>query len=388
MKKLSSFVLKSLLCSGIGLFTGCAEKEHIQHPPLWVVDLAAADPKTPELGKIGPLSESAVKFASNARLIVGLLYQSLPDSRAGRHSGETVKSNAILMSLGTDTGATQGTKIWQPVPGQPASSEKLELIRATNGVFALVGEELIKFYPDLRQLSVRALPRNLRELRGYPRQDHWSVATSPDGKHTLLTRFEPLGGQENHWISPDTLKEVATPPPLDYSSRLMAVVDDFVVFNHTRDLGEGRPVVIARPGERPKELCADCIGAVSESFGANYVLLSTDPGASFRIVDKNGSLIYAAKLSPRDYSPLIASGASQANRVAMLYASREGGRSVTKVLVADADQKRIVWEETLETPVLRQGAVQTSRLPRLALSPDGKHLAVVSWTNVLMYSIP
>jgi hypothetical protein len=338
--------------------------------------------------RIGPVSELCVTFLDNDRVAFGTLLSSFPDSNAGREFRETIRSNAVLGIVDARSGSIRSVKQWSSMNGEPAMVEKFTLVRdGSGGLLAGIGTQLLRLSSELETLATRTLPLNPTERNGYTYVDSWAILADKAGPSTLLIRFGSDRAVENHWISRETLKDESSTPAPRYSYPSAFLVANQVLFNETYDYLNDHtehPVLLQQRGSEAHPLCSSCIGAVSASFGNNLILLSTKPSASYAVVDLRGNVLHRATHGKPAEFINRSSGAADTNRVAFLY----GHLPTIYFNVFDADLKKEVWEYKLDVQPEKVGSFGvTFTTPRLALSPDGRKLAVLANSVLSIFSI-
>jgi hypothetical protein len=160
---------------------------------------------------------------------------------------------------------------------------------------------------------------------------------------------------------------------------LAALAGESVIFNENSENPDNVRIQPRGSAERP--LCASCVGAVSSTFGKSLVFLSTKPGASYLVVDTGGQVLMTGgrRKSPDFISR--SSGAANRNRVAYLYGA-------THLAVLDIDVKREVWDhEAVSQPESIGNMGTRFTAPRIALSPDGHKLAILTSRTVSVFNI-
>jgi hypothetical protein len=143
-------------------------------------------------------------------------------------------------------------------------------------------------------------------------------------------------------------------------------------------------------GGEPRPLCAECFGGVEASFGNGLVFLRGLNEYSVR--DSKGTMLYSKKgIGGRADTIGRVRGAITRNRVAYHFGHLGRGLEETAV-VLDVDAKKEIWRYSLHQSAVRtevDGFVKES-FPSLtlAMSPDGKKLAIVSGTTISVFEIP
>ena len=170
-----------------------------------------------------------------------------------------------------------------------------------------------------------------------------------------------------------------------------ALVDRNVVFTNVESDIKKAVVMVQGEGHPARPISA---GALCATFGEGLVLVRIFPAASHVVVDLHGQQIYQSRIGTGSDRILAASGAVTGNRIAFVYGALRGSpfsgwSSNEHVLVLDADLKREI--EVPNPP--DKGAhvtnqVQVFNSPALALSSDGKELAVAKGNNLTLWMVP
>ena len=337
--------------------------------------------------EIGDQETMTVAFLDGSHLVIGGLFQSSADPNAGRDFRETIRRIAVVAVVNAKTGQVEASKTWGPMAGQPAFADKMNLLpTATGDSLVGIGNKLYLMSAGLKQLAERDLPLNKVERNGYPYQDMWFIKVAPARKTALLIRTTPDYNAENHWLDLRTLKDHDVSPAPKYSS--VALADDESIFFNDNGTDVDNVQILPR-GTSRRALCPTCVGAVTSSFGKDLVLLSTKPAASYLVADTAGKVLLASThgKNPEFVGPLV--GAASVNRVAFQYGHLAGARAVTHFTVLDADAKKEVWdyELSLEPRKLGNMGLQFTT-PRVALSPDGHKLAIMTSDTLEVFDIP
>lgn len=375
--------------------------------PIWSADLSG-DVLFQKSATIGRAAEQRIVFLNDAQLAIAFLFRSLPDRRVGQNFRDTIRSNAAVFLLNLPTGAVESSRSWDGMIGQPAASDNLELVPVVGGTLLCVGRQLMRLSSSLALQGKRELPLSRDLGTSSPLRDQWVLLTSPQSNSALLVRF-PAGQRaaEDHWINVRKLNDIGVSTAPAYNFPGMALVGTEVVYTVRPDddyiknameavrIGKpmaGAPVMIRGMTGANRKLCEGCAGGVVAALGRELVLISEGHG-EYLIANKFGNRKFKGKTG-NSGGITGASGSATVNRVAFLVASdaKFDGRSLeseSKVVVLDLDKGGPVLEFSWREEGKRLDAhIVQLTAPKLALSPDGKHLAVLAGTTVRLYQVP
>jgi hypothetical protein len=335
-------------------------------------------------------------FADDNTVLVSAQFEFWPES-GGKFSIKTQHAsyNTAVLSVDVQTGTGHNAQVWQGWEGSPAILDGSEIHSAGNsGSLIAIGNQLLSLSHTLDVVATRELPLNRIQFNGYPQQDQWTLLTDSRSKRALLVRF-PFTPEETsrvrgdaHWISVDTLEDQSSflVPQWDWMGA--AIVGDSVVFNK---LGANhQPASIQIKDAEPRPLCAECFGGVEGTFGSGLIFLRGQN--QFWVTDSSGAILYHQKgMGGKADSIGGVTGAVTNNRVAFVF-GHLGRRLEDTVIVLDMDAKKEIWHLDINMkPITTQvGRLVEESFPsiHLALSPDGKMLAIVTGTVLSLYEIP
>jgi hypothetical protein len=333
-----------------------------------------------------------IAFVDDNSIIVAAEFQSTPGWRLG--SGEPnqfLLTNNAILAVDSVKGTIQHFQVFKGWRGPPAMfSSGAAYSTGTADCLVNIGDELLRLSPTLEVAARRKLPLSRRNIDGYRYQDHWSILTDPRTKKALLAHFlfPPNGSGDAHWLSVETLEDEQVNPILVFGWQGAALVGDSLVFGATVPARE--PARIQRGEGQPHPLCAKCLGPVNGSFGNGLIFLSFH---SYQVVDVNGTIRYRGKkVGGRADTIGGVSGAVTSNRVAFRFGhlGREEEDTVV-VLDMDAKKKEVMRFELHQPPEIKtfgRMVKETFKPPSLALSPDGRKLAVLTGSVVTLYDVP
>ncbi len=360
---------------------------------IWTADLNSAS----EVQKAGPVDENThtfVTFVNQTHVAAALLFP-LRVNGVWPERDETQRSHLLILILDAENGKVLHSRYWDDLKGEAASAHGFEVQVANSGeLIVMVGNELLRLSSELEIRVQRTLPRTKEERNGLTYYDHWSLAASPVGRSALLVHRDIDRGCENHWISTDDLTDESVNPTPHCGSSPIVMTKDSAVFNVVQPRRHRPPLMKQDRAGVLQPLCTSCDGAVFSAFGKDLLLLGTGHAASYAIIDLEGREICRGSHGFGADRILQTSGSSVANRVAFLYGSLRGSlfhswRGSDKIIVVDADKKNEVASIHLSdkgTSIASEWKVFIT--PRLALSPDGKELAVLREHVLELMAIP
>jgi hypothetical protein len=210
------------------------------------------------------------------------------------------------------------------------------------------------------------------------------------GNTALLVKVLVDGGAEKHWISTESLLDTAVEPSDRHCCSGLSGTT--VLFN--ADAPKLKPISIQEKGSPARDLCKTCFG-ISPTFATDrYVVAVSWPGASFVVASPDGRLLYKQKIHDGPYSIEYSTAAADAPRVAVIYPQSLGRQSETySVSVFDLATRSEVRRQSVGAPPEVSEAapgfqVTTSTAPHIAISPDGKRLAILAEGQLSMYELP
>ena len=243
------------------------------------------------------------------------------------------------------------------------------LVKTANEIrlFSSAGQELKKRLLDLKSVKAPYNP----ELTLW---DRWQLAVDPTGQTAMLAAHRLYQDQaEEHWISVDTLEDIAV-EKADSKLCCSSLSSDSVVY---RSNVPKVPISIRQKGNAARPLCDKCFGADPLFLDDEHILLITR--ASFTIVSANGKVQYEHGFGGPDDKIQQVSVAPLASRIAFRWNSghiqKDSGSY--HVTVFDLTSRQQVIDVQLSERRLQQGSGFGVVAPVIALSPDGKWIAIL-----------
>lgn len=307
---------------------------------------------------------------------------------------ENAHHNAAVLALNAASLAGEKSRVWKDLPGLPPVQPGLPIRPTGNsGCLLLLDNKLFSLSRMLEVSATRALPPNSSMHNGFMRQDQWQMLTEPQWHKALLVRFPFVSADtrkygEAHWISPQTLEDELSVTVPRWEGEAV-LVHNSILFNELNALNQ--PVQIQTNSEQPRPLCAECFGNAQASFGNGLVFLRGVNKYSVR--DATGAYVFGKSgVGGRADRIDGIRGATVANRVAYHVGHLGGSAAKETVVVVDAQAKKEIWRYELQLKSVTtkiDGFVKESLLGiTLALSPDGKKLAVVDGDTFSLFDIP
>ena len=370
------FVFGVALTCPVQSTNGAAEK-------LWSIDLRPL-PQIAAMGRLSEAGGNTLTFLDQNRIALGLNFPiSVPADQA------KVTENfhkTLIIVVDTKTGNVESSRSWPEVKG--GVYKALNLGHANSGDLLLLREDhLFLLSSTLEILEDRALdPIEL-----------WYLLVDSSGSSALLSRtaHDNYDSITNHWVSTRTLKDLRITPGVRDSA---LVVNETVIFSpiirppyDSNSLKDVPPKVLDKNGET-RQLCASCPGAAIAAFGHDFIVVHHHPRSSYSIVNaRSEEIIFDATHGNEGDGGLLASTAfSTSNRIALQYGHIDLAHQTSEntVIVFDGDQRKEIMRMNLSYPGQAVGNHTSFTTPRLALSPDGKLLAVMSADTLQVLKIP
>jgi hypothetical protein len=322
----------------------------------------------------GLLRGIRIAFVNDETAVVAAVFSDSVNSTPGTHSA------AVLVTVDVSSGAAIHTKSWSIVRGESAVSYGPFLAAGENRILFSTGQKLYRLSSALDIVAERDLPTNPRIVDGHLGHDRWDVQFDRYADRCLLRRFIASGGYENHWIARDTLADISVEEKPVNTFGPMVLVAGKVIYNGLREQYE---VVLIEENGDSRRLCKECTGFVAATVGGKVLLAGNQV---ISVVTPSGEIKHVQKTT---FAPAI-SGAQYADRIAMSKGriSGDGRKSKTEISVYDLGKKQPIWRFAWsEGPTNVEFGGSTFLTPQLALSPSGKHLAVVG-ADVKIFKLP
>jgi hypothetical protein len=356
----------------------------------WAIDLnSLAD--VHEAGSIDANTRIKLAYLGQSRIAIALLF---PIPVKGKFPSKRDEGTwrALLLSVESSDGKIMHSFRFDDFDGEGANSAWLQIgVANSDELLAIFGNELIRFSSDLVPLTRRTLPREMKERNGLHYYDRWYFLTNPTQETALLTHVRVGGSADDRWISTKDLEEIEAAHFGDFHSSRLVLLGRRVIFTNS-DLKQKKSTTMEEVDGQAAQPLYD--GAILGSFGQDLLFLHRRPAASHVVVNLQAKEVYERQRGFGSDMILTTSGAVRDNRIAFVYGALRGSSfggwsSSDHVIVLDADLKREV-----EIPNPRDSGMhvgdqsQVFNTPALALSPNGRALAIVDGPRMTLWDVP
>jgi len=352
-----------------------------------ISELPKVDSKKPvwerAIADVDPYSDPI--FATSGLLAIDLT--ATPASK-----DEPAKTGEIeLFDAGT---GTQRTRLSWSAPRNSSNFGTHDLVPLSGDKFLLRNWDKIAIVSSTGEiLATRTLPLESAQADYNPNLtlwDHWQVASSPDGTTILGIRHH---GRETdlHWLSNDTLQDIQV-ESIKTNKCCSTVSDGQMVY---ADLPKGQTLIRDRHGKE-RALCGKCIGGDAHFIDNEDIAIAIKAERRLLVVSTSGEVSGDLKLPGSDSKIYQMSVARFSKRIALLLGPKHfgGPPKAFSAYVYDVAIKKITFEiHVLEVRSEQEIVKGSSSMhfegtvsPRIALSPDGKRLAVLNQGTLYMYS--
>jgi hypothetical protein len=300
-----------------------------------------------------------------------------------------MKGDILLLDVETGTPVS---RIASNVPGSlPAFESHPVVVPLKDGRFLVKTADLLRlFSPDGQELKRRALTTEAVAAKYNSEvvlRDRWDIAASSDGTTVLATRHQPNHSDaEEHWLSADTLEDTDV-EHADSGLCCLSVSRNQVVYSASAPKLE--PLWIRSRGATARPLCMKCFGREETFLGDEEVVFATWPKSTIVIASTTGQVKFRRSFGESDSSILEISVAAVPRRIAFLSGpehlhTKAGSYQVG---VFDFLKKQLLRKILLAVRAQRTGTLTTVAPPHIAISPDGKRLAILTDSTAQLYSI-
>jgi hypothetical protein len=379
----------ALLCA----VSAFAEKKNSVSMPSqqWAVDLNSST-DVQQAGAVDANTRINIGYLGRNRLAVALLF---PIRLNGEFSSirDEETWRVLLLILDSSQGRILHSFAFDDFHGEGASSDWLQMgVVNSDELLVIFGNELVRFSSDLASLARRTLAREMKLSNGLHYYDHWRFLTDPTEDRALLVHAKPDGSADDYWISTKDLSDIEA---AHFDNHLLTswsvLVGREVVFTTVDFKAKESEVIVQAAGQTSHHMRG---GTVLASFGQGLLFLWSRPSASHTVVNLQGQELYERRAGFGSDRILAATGAATNNRVAFVYGALRnslfsGWSSNDHIIVLDAGLKREIEVPNPPNKGVHDGdQVQIFNTPALALSPDGKALAVATAPTITLWTLP
>lgn len=354
---------------GIALFALRIFRSHSASVPaptkLWSIDLGTDNDFQRRLGiEEVLLSPPSIEFLNDAKLICGF------------YTGAKIGSSEAQGGNGYDVLGiyTQNGALGRRLRFSAWENDYRILPVVDNSFVVLAGDELKKFNSEFDASAVIPAAR----VEGEKQFDRRETDVSPTGKTVLLYSHQPGDDQaEWRWLRSEDLSVIRSIHAPVATGTGIKTADDEAIRGAAFD-----QILFDRDGERT--VCARCaVHFITDD------LLFLDYGHSYSIETTKGQEQHSGELN---VEALHFTRSSRASRIAFLTGHYIQGNSSNpdsiagRIMVLDWKKKKQVTEISWTEPVHDPSAGLNQMA--LALSPDGKYLAVLLHQTLSFYRLP
>jgi hypothetical protein len=224
------------------------------------------------------------------------------------------------------------------------------------------------------------------KLTIYDRSD---LGSNPSG-NVLLASFHHSGASapEEHWLSPATLEDLQV-ETADTAHCCQAVGNEQVVYRVSAP--KLAPVFVRSKGGQPHPLCTKCFGREAAFLDDQWVVVAGVPSRRFLIVSTGGEIKVDETLGKKDDLIAGISVAPIARQIAFVLIPEHLKSTPGNFLVCiyDTALKKVTFQIQIPQRIRRDPpwAEVYSGAPAVALSPDGKSLAILDDSMLRIYAM-
>jgi hypothetical protein len=273
-------------------------------------------------------------------------------------------------------------------PAWPSNSRYAGIVAVNEqGLVTLRGDELALFSHDLRPIKRMTLSSLPSDEYGHDR--HWTPRSSWSGKHLLLLGWITWKTGPWLWVDAESLQvlksweEVGTGP--------VAVSDDRLVMSTGgRHFGDPPSTLkVAVPGGDWTPIPSTFNALTPEFVGPSLLYFHrartiNHPGpAEALLIQTDGSEIFRMEATHEERGPGRAAASREGTRFVILETELKGSQPALDIGGHGVLRGFLVYDPPFDTPsyVLRAERSQLRNPDIVALSPDGRHLAILGYPD-------
>ena len=301
--------------------------------------------------------------------------------------GDSQRTGSLEL-LDARSGGIRKTLSWSAPSSAPLFLNRA-VVRLSKGRFLLQSWNSLKlFSPEGEVLKTRTLAVEDHHPDYNPSltiHDHWNIGASPDGHVLLATLHRPGHPEaEEHWLSPETLEDIQV-ETADTAHCCDAVGHEQVIYRPSAP--KLAPVLIRSKGDQPRPLCTKCFAAHAAFLDDKWIALVL--AGCLLIVSNEGEIQADEHLGSKEDKIAEISVAPISRQIAFLlmpqYLRSTPGNY--RVCVYDPVLKKVTFQMQIPVRIRREPPWDEVTAPNIALSPDGKSLAILDDSMLRIYAL-
>ena len=332
-------------------------------------------------------SKSAASRSARSAILVFLTPDILALSETVEEGGSQRTGSVELLDV--QSGGVRKTLSWSAPSSAPLFLSRA-VVRLSEGRFLLQSWNSLKlFSPEGEVLKTRTFAVEDHRPDYNPSltiHDHWDIGASPDGHVLLATLHRPGHPEaEEHWLSPETLEDIQV-ETADTAHCCDAVGHEQVVYSPSAP--KLAPVLIRSKGDQPRPLCNKCFAAHAAFLDDKWIVLVL--AGRLLIVSNEGEIKADENLGSKEDKVTEISIAPISRQIAFLlmpqYSRSTPGNY--RICVYDSVLKKVTFQMQVPVRIRREPPWdEVITAPNIALSPDGKSLAILDDSMLRIYAL-
>jgi hypothetical protein len=352
-------------------------------PPVWENSITLPLPAVDNSCHWHARFPGAITFAGTDRLVAAFY------SDCYTADGQTlVHSHESLVAIDSHTGRLLTQASWRDLSVNGPGGNAVQIFSVNESRILFRAGRFLKLCSlDLKEI-------HSRYLATMSPRERWDVYLSPGGTVGVLKHSRPNETQtEEQWFSTDTLEPIQTDLAPAYSSYI-AVTDDKVYYhpNKAQHNGKSLPVHVRKRGEPlGQPLCELCNGIPRQVMPNGLLFLVREsPAISFWLVNPSGEIVYRGSYGKAIDNIIDVTFSSASDRLAFSFGHLENKlfnhSGTDRLVVFDMKGMKESFHLKIKTFPEKDDAIESWIGPKVALSPDGRHFAILEGFRLKLFS--